>query len=357
MDYRQFRYINEQKKITKVVFDKSFSFARPISCYHWFYSCSNLENIVGMEYLNTSKVTNMEGMFYNCSNLKSLNVSNLSTSNVANMSSMFEGCSNLVSLYLENFNLGNVKWVDNMFKDCSNLTTIYAKKNFLLGNNVQSGDNMFTGCTKLVGDIVYDENKVDKTYAKFEGGYLSDRLYTRPWVKYADGTLTFQYGYKKTLDAKMNEYKLEITSYWQSHSSEVTRVVFDKSFASARPTNCVEWFRNFTKLTTIDGIENLNTSNTESMRAMFYGCSQLTSLDLSAFDTQNVNVMNYMFYGCSNLTTIYASDKFIVQEGTTGVNMFVGCPKLQGDIIFETTKTDIAYAKLDGGYFKDRKYI
>ena len=369
-----------KKKITKVVFDKSFSFARPISCYHWFYSCSNLENIVGMEYLNTSKVTNMEGMFYNCSNLKSLNVSNLSTSNVANMSSMFEGCSNLVSLYLENFNLGNVKWVDNMFKDCSNLTTIYAKKNFLLGNNVQSGDNMFTGCTKLVGDIVYDENKVDKTYAKFEGGYLSDRLYTRPWVKYADGTLTFQYGYKKTLDAKMNEYKLEITSYWQSHSSEVTRVVFDKSFASARPTNCVEWFRNFTKLTTIDGIENLNTSNTESMRAMFYGCSQLTSLDLSAFDTQNVNVMNYMFYGCSqltsldlstfdtqnvnlmdymfygcsNLTTIYASDKFIVQEGTTGGNMFVGCPKLQGDIIFETTKTDIAYAKLDGGYFKDK---
>ena len=343
-----------KKKITKVVFDKSFSFARPISCYHWFYSCSNLENIVGMEYLNTSKVTNMEGMFYNCSNLKSLNVSNLSTSNVANMSSMFEGCSNLVSSYLENFNLGNVKWVDNMFKDCSNLTTIYAKKNFLLGNNVQSGDNMFTGCTKLVGDIVYDENKVDKTYAKFEGGYLSDRLYTRPWVKYADGTLTFQYGYKKTLDAKMNEYKLEITSYWQSHSSEVTRVVFDKSFASARPTNCVEWFRNFTKLTTIDGIENLNTSNTESMRAMFYRCSQLTSLDLSAFDTQNVNVMNYMFYGCSNLTTIYASDKFIVQEGTTGVNMFVGCPKLQGDIIFETTKTDIAYAKLDGGYFKDK---
>ena len=369
-----------KKKITKVVFDKSFSFARPVSCYHWFYSCSNLENIVGLEYLNTSKVTNMEGMFYNCSSLKSLDVSNLSTSNVANMSSMFEGCSNLVSLDLENFNMGTVKWVDNMFKDCSNLTTIYAKENFLLGNNVQSGDNMFTGCTKLAGDIVYDENKVDKTYAKFEGGYLSDRLYTRPWVKYADGTLTFLYGYKKTLDANMNEYKLEIIRYWRSHSSEVTRVVFDKSFASARPTNCVEWFRNFTKLTTIDGIENLNTSNTESMRAMFYGCSQLTSLDLSAFDTQNVklmnymfygcsqltsldlstfdtqnvNLMDYMFYGCSNLTTIYASDKFIVQEGTTGGNMFVGCPKLQGDIIFETTKTDIAYAKLDGGYFKDK---
>ena len=95
-----------------------------------------------MENVNTSKVTNMEGMFYNCSSLKSLNVLNLSTSNVANMSSMFGGCSNLVSLNLENFNMGTVKRVDKMFKDCSNLTTIYAKKNFLLGNNVQSGDNI-----------------------------------------------------------------------------------------------------------------------------------------------------------------------------------------------------------------------
>ena len=367
-----------KKKITKVVFDRSFSIARPISCYHWFYSCSNLENIVGMENVNTSKVTNMEGMFYNCSSLKSLNVSNLSTSIVANMSSMFEGCSNLVSLNLGNFNLGNVKWVDNMFKDCSNLTTIYAKKNFLLGNNVQSGDNMFTGCTKLVGDIVYDENKVDKTYAKFEGGYLSDRLYTRPWVKYADGTLSFKYGYKKTLDANMNEY--QITGSWQSHSSEVTRVVSDKSFASARPTDCTNWFKRFRKLTTIEGIENLNTSNTVFMTSMFEGCSQLTSLDLSAFDTQNVKRMESMFFrcsqltsldlstfdtqnvqcmdnmfsGCSNLTTIYASDKFIVQDGTTGVNMFVGCTKLQGDIAFDRTKTNIAYAKLDGGYFKDK---
>ena len=369
-----------KEKITKVVFGKSFFVARPTSCYHWFYSCTNLENIEGMENVNTSKVTNMEGMFYNCSSLKSLNVLNLSTSNVANMSSMFGGCSNLVSLNLENFNMGTVKRVDKMFKDCSNLTTIYAKKNFLLGNNVQSGDNMFTGCTKLVGDIVYDENKVDKTYAKFEGGYLSDRLYTRPWVKYVNGTLTFLYGYKKTLDANMNEYILERISSWHSNRSEVTRVVFDKSFASARPTDCANWFERFRKLTTIDGIENLNTSNTvfmesmfegcsqltsldfsafdtqnvKRMESMFEGCSQLTSLDLSTFDTQNVQCMDYMFYGCSNLTTIYASDKFIVQEGTRGVNMFVGCTKLQGDIAFDRTKTNIAYAKLDGGYFKDK---
>ena len=370
-----------KKKITKVVFDKSFSFARPISCYHWFYSCSNLEDIVGMEYLNTSKVTNMEGMFYNCSSLKSLDVSNLSTSNVANMSSMFEGCSNLVSLDLENFNMGIVKWVDNMFKDCSNLTTIYAKENFLLGNNVQSGDNMFTGCTKLAGDIVYDKNKVDKTYAKFEGGYLSDRLYTRPWVKYANGTLTFLYGYKKTLDANMNEYILERISSWHSNRSEVTRVVFDKSFASARPTNCVEWFRNFTKLTTIDGIENLNTSNVETMADMFRDCNSLKSLDLSSFDTRNVSNMGYMFYRCfgltsldlsnfdtrnvtnmksmfcycENLTTIYASDKFVVKEGTNGSDMFYQCRNIIGEIPYNGT-IDATYAKVEGGYFTDKVY-
>lgn len=152
----------------------------------------------------------------------------------------------------------------------------------------------------------------------------------------------------------MNEYILERISSWHSNRSEVTRVVFDKSFASARPTDCDSWFIDFKKLTTIDGIENLNTSNTVFMESMFEGCSQLTSLDLSTFDTQNVQCMDYMFYGCSNLTTIYASDKFIVQEGTRGVNMFVGCTKLQGDIAFDCTKTNIAYAKLDGGYFKDK---
>ena len=37
---------------------------------------------------------------------------------------------------------------------------------------------------------------------------------------------------------------------------------------------------------------------------MFYGCSALTSLDLSTFDTSSVRTMYYMFQGCSSLTSL-----------------------------------------------------
>lgn len=57
---------------------------------------------------------------------------------------------------------------------------------------------MFEGCKKLVGDITYSVYRTDESYAKVDGGYFSDKVYTRPWAKLADGTLTFLYGYKKT---------------------------------------------------------------------------------------------------------------------------------------------------------------
>ncbi|MBQ2217187.1 MAG: BspA family leucine-rich repeat surface protein, partial [Prevotella sp.] len=60
-----------------------------------------------------------------------------------------------------------------------------------------------------------------------------------------------------------------------------TRAVIDKSFASVRPTSCYEWFGDFHCLTTIEGLEYLNTSEVTNMTFMFGYCPQLTSLDLS----------------------------------------------------------------------------
>ena len=41
---------------------------------------------------DTSNVTNMEGMFYECYSLISIDLSNFETSNVTNMAGMFHGC-------------------------------------------------------------------------------------------------------------------------------------------------------------------------------------------------------------------------------------------------------------------------
>lgn len=288
-----------------------FNTANVTNMSRLFENCSSLDSL-NLSSFNTAKLTTAPSMFNGCSNLKTIDVSSFNTAKMDNMGHMFANCSNLTTLDLTNFNTSAAKWVDNMFKNCSNLTTIYASENFALGSNVQNSAGMFTGCTKLVGAIAYDANMVDKTYAKVDGGYFTDKVYTRPWVKYTDGALTFKYGYKKTLDSE--EYAMNEAwnnPSWNSKSSSVTKVVFDNSFAYARPTTCYRWFTNCSNLTDIEGIENLNTSESTVLHLMFYGCKKLTSLDLSNFDTRKVTNMNWMFLGCSNLKNIYVSDKFV----------------------------------------------
>ena len=50
--------------VTEVVFNNSFSQSRPVTMYYWFNYFSNLTTITGRNYLNTSKVTNMNSVFF-----------------------------------------------------------------------------------------------------------------------------------------------------------------------------------------------------------------------------------------------------------------------------------------------------
>ncbi|MBQ9820906.1 MAG: BspA family leucine-rich repeat surface protein, partial [Muribaculaceae bacterium] len=107
----------------------------------------------------------------------------------------------------------------------------------------------------------------------------------------------------------------------------VAHVVFDPSFANARPRTMFAWFMDMTNLRTIEGWENLNTSHVTNMRALFSGCSKLTSVDLSHFNTEVVTDMGYMFYGCNGLTSLDLSS-FITFRVTYLDAMFEGCSGL-----------------------------
>ena len=96
---------------------------------------------------NTSKVTNMSGMFSGCRSLTSLDLSNFNTSNVTYMSGMFNGCSGLTSLDLSNFNTSNVTYMSYMFYGCSNLTSLDVSS--FNTSNVLSMSGMFNGCRSL----------------------------------------------------------------------------------------------------------------------------------------------------------------------------------------------------------------
>ena len=421
---------NEQStNINKVVFDASFAKARPTSCYMWFYSCENLTKIEDIENLNTQNVTDMSYMFYRCdgltsldvsnfntqkvedmsemfsvcSGLKSLNVSHFDTQNVKNMKSMFYSCKRLTSLDVSNFNTQNVtdmsymfswcaglnslnlsnfdtqsvEYMNNMFWSSSALKTIYVSDKFVT-TKVSSGGDMFKGCTSLKGAIDYVASKTDYTYANYNTGYFT----LKPSTAYAvfnevDGTLTFRYDDSKPAGA----YDLkegDVRPAWNDEqSTNINKVVFDASFAKARPTSCYMWFYSCENLTKIEDIENLNTQNVTDMSYMFYSCERLTSLDVSNFNTQNVTDMSYMFSWCAGLNslnlsnfdtqsveymnnmfwsssalkTIYVSDKFVTTKVSYGTYMFSGCTSLKGAIDFDDSKTDKTYANYKTGYF------
>lgn len=157
--------------ISSIEFDKSFEEARPTTTYHWINS--TVSNIIGLEYLNTSEVTNMGEMFRGCILLESIDLSHFNTSKVTNMfamfcgciylkeldvskfdtsqvtelSAMFANCSQLEELNVSNFQTGNVLYMQEMFARCSSLKTLDLK-NFDTSKVVFMG-SMFEGCTVL----------------------------------------------------------------------------------------------------------------------------------------------------------------------------------------------------------------
>lgn len=130
-------WASNSSSITSVTFDDVI---KPISTASWFYGCSALTTINGLDKLDTSKVTDMSGMFINCSSLTSIDVSHFDTSNVTGdassgllesggLSSMFRGCTNLETLDLSHFNTSNVVTAENMFSKCVKLNTSFTLMN------------------------------------------------------------------------------------------------------------------------------------------------------------------------------------------------------------------------------------
>ena len=288
--------------IKHIVINESFKTFTPTTLNYFFAGLAQLETITGLEYLNTANVTDMSLLFDHCQKLTSLDLSNFNTAKVTNM--------------------------NRMFSNCSNLKAIYASDKFITAA-VTKSENMFSYCNSLSGDIDWSDKAVDKTYAKTGGGYFRDKAYdNRPYVKYADGTLTFRCGYKKILGE--NEYELnsgEKLPKWNTHNSKISKVVFEASFANARPTTCYAWFKNFTFLNQIEGIENLNTANVTNMSYMFKGCSNLAVLDVTHFNTAKVTIMSHMFKGCSNLAVLDVTH-FNTAKVTIMSYMFKGCSNL-----------------------------
>ena len=371
--------------LTKVIFDASFADYYPISCDGWFSRCSDLTEIVDMEkYLNTDEVLSMHWMFTDCGNLANINlshfntekvtdmcamfvgcpasldVSKFKTDNVTDMSDMFRYCSGITTLDLSGFNTANVTDMSGMFANCRSLTTIYVGDQWFISNELQSA-SMFSQCTSLKGgaNTPYNSEHTDATYARIDDpehgkpGYFTYKESTQGDNREAyavfdatTGTLTFKYDTQKPNGA----YLVDENHQWSDNSNEITKVVFDNSFANYKPTSTNSWFWMCRNLTEIDGITNLHTEDVTDMQYMFTGCSSLKELNLSGFDISKVQNMTMMFNNCTELQTIFVKEDWNTTANCEG--LFTACLKLYGEngsIYDYDQSSNPDFACIDGG--------
>ena len=225
----------------------------PSSCTGMFREFKNLVQINFNNNFNTSKVTNMIWMFFNCTSLTSLDLSNFNTSNVTNMSDMFYKCSSLTTLDLSSFNTSNVTNMWQMFASCSSLTSLN------LGNfntsKITDMSDMFNSCSSLTN--------LDLSH--FNTSKVTD-----------------------------------MSNMFRNCSSLISLDL--SGFNTSKVTDMRYMFCGCSSLTNLD-LSGFNTSNVTNMMNMFGGCSSLTNLDLSNLNTSKVTNMNNMFSDCSKLTT------------------------------------------------------
>ena len=218
-----------------VVFDPSFAQARPKSCFAWFDACNNLEDITGLEYLNTSEVTTMNCMFEFCPKLTSLDLTHFDTSNVTDMGNMFAGTTGLTTLDLSSFNTSKVTIMTNMFAGSASETyggsnkveTIYVGDGWTTDGitSASNGARMFDYCPNLKGGngTTFNAEHTDYTYARIDAagtpGYLTKKsdVTTTTWTvtstdnipagtKYELDDITLTIGEAGSNDFTVNEW-------------------------------------------------------------------------------------------------------------------------------------------------------
>ena len=243
--------------IARVVFDASFRDFRPTTTARWFSHCKALKQIEGLEYLNTSKVDDMSGMFYGCSALTSLDLQHFNTQNVVNMWGMFYGCSALTSLDLQYFNTQEVTYMFLMFDGCTSLTSLDLQH--FNTQKVIDMSFMFEGCSALTSlDLQhFNTQNVEAMFGMFRGCTVLTSL-DLP-----------HFNTQKLLD---------------------TRKMFD---------GC-------SSLTSLD-LQHFDPKKETDMRRMFSGCAALTTINCNT--TWQCQESKDMFAGCTKLKGAVSYDK------------------------------------------------
>ena len=269
--------------------------------YDLFSHYNNCTSIEGMEYLDTSSVTDMSWMFYEDSKLTSIDISMLDTSSVITMESMFASCTAATSINLNGINTTNVKYMGKtridakgMFEDCISLNSIDLSG--LDTSSIENMNSMFKGCTAIKN-------------INMSGLNLTKLLYMDDTFINCSNLTTIDFSGTTTKELT----NLSGTFKECNKLESVDMSTFDTS----KVTAMFDVFYNCTSLTSLD-LSNFNTSKVTNMNRMFYNCASLTSLNLSNFDTNAATLDNFLL-GATSLKTVLLGPKF---NNLNGENVF-----------------------------------
>ena len=297
---------------------KLFTFNR----LNWNTTYGNLTSIQFNHSVDTSKVTNMTGMFYD-SKVTTLDLSDFDTSKVTNMTGMFND-SKVTTLDLSSFDTSKVTNMSHMFNG-SEATEIKGLEKFNT-SNVTNMDCMFASSKITSLDLSsFDTSNVTSMYYMFARSKVTSLdLSTFDTSKVTSMHDMFYDSKVTTLDLSSFDTSKVTNMSHMFNGSEATEIKGLEKFNTSNVTNMDCMFAS-SKITSLD-LSSFDTSNVTDMRSMFYN-SKVTSLDLSSFDTSKVTDMNRMFWE-AKATTGYArtqadADKFNASSDKPSTLTFV----------------------------------
>ena len=336
-----------------------------------FEGCSRLNSTNNFSW-TTNNLTNASAMFKDCTNLPSFNCYSFNTGNIRNMSEMFSGCNILTTV--QNLTFNQARNTKEMFKDCTSLTTINLGSSGL--SNLQDGTSMFEGCSALTTITVdnnvrrlpvaaiktdvfkgctslegsngtkYNDDKTSGIYFSVDygaicPGYLTcsdDYFYNNVRFNLPSDWDVGPYG--KANIKKISIFKSNDVGHYDSVCTiseadrlysyidgDTLKINYGNSFTKIKPSNIKGFFKGFTGVTEIEGLDEIDFTTTNDLSSLFENMSSITDINFHDINMQNIQNFSKMFKGCTSLTNLDFK-KWTTTNATNMSEMFSDCNSL-----------------------------
>ena len=292
----------------------------------------------------------LTGMFQNCPNLTTLDLSSFDTSSAVDMGFMFERCPKLTNLTLpDNFIGPEVVETNGMFANCPSLNVIPANLDF---GSLGIPANCFGFEDAVSGKPNLPSAPVKTYYTGSDSKLLGTGPNSYNWASagrelageadiHATGGVSWAIvdtdndaatnnsklmlwptnGVSGTMDSFATDAQMPQLVPWYSRAASIGSVKIFPGVAAGE--SICNMFNNCANLTSVD-LSNLDTSKVTNMAGMFFFCRALESIDFTNFDTSHVTTMKGMFNGCWKLADLDLSG-FNTENVTDMSGMFIQC--------------------------------